>query len=77
MSYCDVVMDDQGVASDLLSEAQALGVSIKAQTDVKAITESGNVELESGESNAFDTVINTTGTVGVSINQRLKPDLKL
>ena len=43
VSYCDVVMDDQGVASDLLSEAQALGVSIKAQTEVKSITESGNV----------------------------------
>lgn len=61
VSYCDVVMDDQGVASDLLLEAQALGVSIKAQTEVKSITEAGNVELESGKSMAFDTVINTAG----------------
>ncbi len=61
VSYCDVVMDDQGVASDLLTEAQAVGVSVKAHTRVKAITESGSIELESGESNAFDIVINTTG----------------
>ena len=61
VSYCDVVMDDQGVASDLLTEARALGVSIRAQTRVKAMTESGNIELKSGELRTFDTIINTTG----------------
>lgn len=61
VSYCDVVMDDQGVASHLLSEAQALGISVEIQAPVKAITESGQVELESGELAAFDTIINTAG----------------
>ncbi|PDH36012.1 MAG: FAD-dependent oxidoreductase [Halieaceae bacterium MED-G27] len=61
VSYCDVVMDDQGVASDLLTEAQQLGVSIKTQTQVRAVTESGNIELESGESEAFDTIVNAAG----------------
>ena len=61
VSYCDVVMDDQGVAFDLLTEAQAAGVSVKAHSRVKAISESGSIELETGETNVFDTVINTTG----------------
>ena len=61
VSYCDVVMDDQGVAFDLLTEAQAAGVSVKAHSRVKAISESGSIELETGETNVFDTVINTAG----------------
>lgn len=61
VSYCDVVMNDQGVAGDLLLEAKSLGVTLKTHTPVTSIDEAGKVVLTSGESQVFDVIVNTTG----------------
>ena len=60
-SYFDVMMDDQALMTEIISELKTLGVTIKTQCVVSRLSVDGEVELLEGENLHFDKVVNAAG----------------
>lgn len=60
-SYFDVMMDDQALMAEIISELETLGVTIKTQYIVKRLSVDGEVELADGERLHFDKIVNAAG----------------